>query len=82
MTPCCKQCYSGAYSADPHSTTPRRTVLDEPTPKRNDIWRCPLCDNEIILHVRVNEPPVCRNKNAHSSKSQIMVKFNPDRKQA
>jgi len=57
------------------------TLLDEPTPKRNDTWRCPQCDNKIILHVRVSEPPVCRNKNAHSSKSHVMVKFNPNRRQ-
>jgi len=49
--------------------------------KRNDIWRCPQCDNEIILHIRVNEPPLCSNKKAHSRKSHSMAKFKPNRKQ-
>jgi hypothetical protein len=47
----------------------------ETTPKRNDIWKCPQCENEITLHVRVSEPPVCRNKNAHSTKSRTMYRL-------
>jgi len=57
---------------------PRGSFLhDEQKPKRNDIWRCPECDNKITLHVRVIEPPVCRNKNVHSRKSHLMIKFKP-----
>ena len=50
-------------------------LLTEPTPKRNDIWRCPQCDSEIILHVRVSEPPVCHNLQSHSNIRVEMIKI-------
>ena len=32
------------------------------------IWECPLCEATITVHVKVAEPPVCYNRNSHSSK--------------
>jgi len=38
------------------------------TPRINNRWKCPECDTIITLHVRVQHPPVCNNKSAHSRK--------------
>ena len=35
-------------------------------------WNCPKCSNTIVIHVKLDTPPVCHNKQAHTSKPQEM----------
>jgi hypothetical protein len=37
-------------------------------------WNCPKCDNTIVIHVKLETPPVCHNKKSHTSKPQEMEK--------
>lgn len=37
-------------------------------------WTCPNCDNQIVVHVKLSEPPTCHNPKAHTSKQYQMTK--------
>jgi hypothetical protein len=54
-------------------------MTEERLPKRNDTWKCPLCQQHITLHVRVSVAPLCGNKQAHSTKHIEMVKIKKNR---
>jgi len=54
-------------------------MTEERLPKRNDIWKCPLCEQRITLHVQVCVAPLCSNKQAHSTKHIEMVKIKKNR---
>lgn len=45
---------------------------NERLPKRKDKWKCPKCGEIIIIHVKLSEPPVCRNPQAHTSTAVAM----------
>lgn len=47
---------------------------DETTPKRNDHWRCPLCDRRLTSHVRLSCPPACWDPERHSRRVVDMVR--------
>ena len=47
----------------------------EPKPKRNDRWQCPVCKSCITLHVQVIEAPLCGNKEVHSTKQVEMIRI-------
>jgi|APGre2960657373_1045057.scaffolds.fasta_scaffold74242_3 hypothetical protein len=48
------------------------TDHNERLPKRKDKWKCPRCGETVILHVKVSEPPVCRNPQEHTSTAVVM----------
>jgi hypothetical protein len=43
---------------------------------KSDTWECPLCGATLTVHVNVVEPPVCYNRNSHSSKVVEMQLLN------
>lgn len=45
-----------------------------------DRWTCPNCDNSIVVHVRLNEPPLCSNSKAHTSKTYEMQRETSDKR--
>jgi len=50
-------------------------MTEEQVPKRNERWKCPACKACITLHVRVSEPPMCGNKEVHSTKQVEMIRM-------
>lgn len=49
-------------------------MRDETTPRRNDHWRCPLCDRRLTSHVRLSFPPACWDPERHSRRVVDMVR--------
>jgi hypothetical protein len=49
----------------------------EQSPKRTIHWKCPQCNNQITLHVRVTHSPTCHNLASHSAKVVEMVRVKP-----
>lgn len=45
---------------------------NERLPKRKDKWKCPKCGEVIVIHVKLSEPPVCRNPQSHTSTAVAM----------
>ena len=52
--------------ANPVRRKPRRILIPAGT------FRCPKCDNEIIVHVRMTALPLCINHSASSGGAVIM----------
>ena len=44
--------------------------------QRNNVWKCPECEQQITLHVKVTYPPTCYNGKSHSSQICEMVEVN------
>lgn len=49
----------------------------EKAPKRTIIWRCPECNQQIVLHVRVTHSPICHNLASHSARVVEMERVKP-----
>jgi rubrerythrin len=41
-------------------------------PKRNDLWKCPQCGLEVVVHVKVTFPPTC-GASAHSRTGEVVM---------
>lgn len=39
-----------------------------------ETWVCPSCGNQVTIHVQLSEPPICHNKDSHTSKQFQMEK--------
>ena len=50
-------------------------MTEEQAPKRNERWKCPACRACITLYVQVSEPPMCGNKEVHSTKQVEMIRM-------
>lgn len=46
--------------------------MSEREPKNKYVWKCPACDNKIVVYVNVSEPPTCQNPEKHTSKVVTM----------
>ena len=65
----------GAHMQEETETTETTEELRaERLPKRNDVYKCPKCDNSVTMHIALRDVPICFNpKGNHTSTAVEMV---------
>ena len=42
----------------------------------NDLYKCPICGDMVVLHIKITYAPLCNNRLIHSRLSIEMLKEN------
>ena len=42
----------------------------------NDLYKCPICGDMVVLHIKITYAPLCNNRLIHSRQSIEMLKEN------
>jgi endogenous inhibitor of DNA gyrase (YacG/DUF329 family) len=42
----------------------------------NDLYKCPICGDIVVLHIKTTYAPLCNNRLIHSCQSIEMLKQN------
>ena len=51
-------------------------MVDEHSAKINDVYKCSICNDLVILHIKIAHAPLCNNRLIHSRQSIEMLKQN------
>jgi hypothetical protein len=51
-------------------------MVDKHSAKINDVYKCPICNDLVILHIKTTHAPLCNNRLIHSRQSIEMLKQN------
>lgn len=49
-------------------------MVDQHSARINDVYKCPTCNDLVILHIKITHAPLCNNRLIHSRQSIEMLK--------